>query len=131
LARERAAMAFSRAREPCCARERSPRVLPPAIVIPSRPAMTQRRARKTNNVTSFWIAALGTTCDPNGHADADRCPRVRSVTQTAKTDYPAASVWVGWRCLTVEAVIPGSSAEPPPAGIQALCMHSCIRPAGS
>nr|XP_051211991.1 uncharacterized protein LOC127329525 [Lolium perenne] len=39
------------------------RVLPPAIVVPSRPTMAQRRARKMNHVASFWVAVLGASFD--------------------------------------------------------------------
>jgi hypothetical protein len=52
------------------ARGTIPRVLPPVIVVPSRPAMSQRHPGKTNHVAGFWVAALGAACDPNGDADA-------------------------------------------------------------
>jgi hypothetical protein len=56
--------------------------------------MAQRRARKTNHMASVWVAALVAACDPNGHADAGRCPRVCSATQTVQTGRSNASVWV-------------------------------------
>jgi hypothetical protein len=34
------------------------------------------------------VRALDAARDPNGHADAGRCPRVRSATQTAQTALP-------------------------------------------
>jgi hypothetical protein len=40
------------------------------------------------------VRALGAARDPNGHADAGRCPRVRAATQTAQNGRPSASVWV-------------------------------------
>lgn len=61
-----------------------PRVLPPAIAVPSMPAMTQRHTLKTNHVTAFWVAALDAACGPNGHADAKRYLGVRMATQTTQ-----------------------------------------------
>jgi hypothetical protein len=40
-------------------------------------------SKEISQMVKWAPAALGATCDPNGHADAGRCSRVRVATQTA------------------------------------------------